>query len=154
MNSIQLPHPDADRLAAFASGQVPEQVASEISQHLADCAACRTVIESLPDDTLLSLIRQRSEPAIPPEGSPAIEKRDVRNGRASLKRCPASLSRTSFSSASWRAQRSRQSGNRRRMDRRRIAGECPAALRLRRKARKETAGCNSPPSLLHVLATS
>src|SRR5262249_21196231 len=37
--------------------------AREISSHLADCAACRALAESLPEDTLLSLLRKRSEPS-------------------------------------------------------------------------------------------
>jgi hypothetical protein len=66
-----LTHPNSDELAAFATGQVPEQVATEISRHLADCEACRTVIDMVPDDTLLSLLRQQQESAALQADSPS-----------------------------------------------------------------------------------
>src|SRR5438128_8765946 len=58
MSVTEILHPSAERLASFASGQAAEQEAVEISQHLAECAACRTVVEALPADTLLSLLRK------------------------------------------------------------------------------------------------
>jgi hypothetical protein len=54
----QITHPRPDELAAFATGQVPEDVAGAISVHLAECAACRTAVDALPTDTLLGLLRQ------------------------------------------------------------------------------------------------
>ena len=54
------PHPAPDLLAAFATGQAPEDSAVQISLHLADCEACRTRIDQLPEDTLVSLLRQAS----------------------------------------------------------------------------------------------
>jgi hypothetical protein len=63
MSRIELSHPDPDQLAAFATGQVPEEVAAEISLHLADCGACRTAVDALPEDTLLGLLREPSKPA-------------------------------------------------------------------------------------------
>ena len=56
-------HPDPEQLAAFATGQVPEDVAAAISLHLADCGACRTAVDALPDDTLLGLLREPPEAA-------------------------------------------------------------------------------------------
>jgi hypothetical protein len=57
------PHPPADALAAFVSGRVPEEAAVAISLHLAGCATCRTVVDGLPPDTLLSLLRKGADPA-------------------------------------------------------------------------------------------
>jgi hypothetical protein len=62
MGPNKLAHPSADQLAAFASGQAPQETAVELSRHLADCAACRTVVDALPDDTLLALLREQSQP--------------------------------------------------------------------------------------------
>jgi hypothetical protein len=66
MSPLQQSHPQPDQLAAFACGQVPEDTAAEISQHLADCATCRTTIAGMPDDTLLSLLRQAHAPDAAP----------------------------------------------------------------------------------------
>src|SRR5437773_6709300 len=63
MSAIKLVHPDADQLASFASGQISEETATEISVHLAECVACRTMVETLPADTLLSLLRQPPAPS-------------------------------------------------------------------------------------------
>src|SRR5579864_5259512 len=56
------PHPAPDQLAAFASGQAPEDSAAKISVHLAECDSCRTLIDNLPPDTLVSLLRRSSGP--------------------------------------------------------------------------------------------
>jgi tRNA A-37 threonylcarbamoyl transferase component Bud32/anti-sigma factor RsiW len=58
MGPNQVAHPSSDQLAAFASGQAPEESAVELSEHLAACPACRTVVDALSNDTLLSLLRQ------------------------------------------------------------------------------------------------
>jgi tRNA A-37 threonylcarbamoyl transferase component Bud32 len=60
------PHPAPEHLAAFATGQAPEDSAVEISRHLADCQSCRTLIDELPEDTLVSLLRQSSYPGDAP----------------------------------------------------------------------------------------
>ncbi len=62
MCTVEPLHPDVERLASFASGHVPEEEASAISVHLAECAECRTVVEALPADTLLSLLKAPPEP--------------------------------------------------------------------------------------------
>jgi hypothetical protein len=67
MRPNEAAHPSPDQLAAFASGQVPEDSAVELSRHLAGCEACRTVVEKLPDDTLLSLLRHPVEPGGGPD---------------------------------------------------------------------------------------
>jgi predicted Ser/Thr protein kinase len=55
-------HPAPDQLAAFASGQASEDSAAQISLHLAECDSCRTLVDNLPPDTLVSLLRQSSGP--------------------------------------------------------------------------------------------
>jgi hypothetical protein len=78
MKPNQVLHPAPEELAAFASGDVAEEQATEIGLHLADCEACRTVIETLPEDTLLSLLRQQSEAAgLPAALSPAAAAHDA-----------------------------------------------------------------------------
>jgi serine/threonine protein kinase len=72
MNANDLSHPKIEDWAAFASGQMPEDMAEEFGRHLAGCQACRTVVEALPDDTLLSLLRKPPQPdevatSAPPE---------------------------------------------------------------------------------------
>jgi tRNA A-37 threonylcarbamoyl transferase component Bud32 len=62
MNASDLVHPDSEQLAAFATGHASEETASEISAHLGQCEACRTLIDSMPNDTLLSLLKK---PALP-----------------------------------------------------------------------------------------
>jgi tRNA A-37 threonylcarbamoyl transferase component Bud32/anti-sigma factor RsiW len=62
MPSDRSVHPSLDQLTAFALGQASEETAVELSRHLADCSECRTAVDALPDDGLLSLLRQRLEP--------------------------------------------------------------------------------------------
>ena len=66
-------HPAPDQLAAFASGQAAEDSAVQISQHLADCEACRTLIDKLPEDTLVSLLRQSSASDGPTNGHAGVK---------------------------------------------------------------------------------
>jgi predicted Ser/Thr protein kinase len=75
--SPRLPHPQPDELAAFVSGQAPEEAATAISQHLADCEACRTMVDSLPPDTLLSLLRKGAEAGTAETDAGAGEKPDT-----------------------------------------------------------------------------
>jgi hypothetical protein len=71
MNANDLSHPKTEEWAAFASGQMSEDIAEEFSRHLAGCEACRTVVEALPEDTLLSLLRKPSLPEESTSASPA-----------------------------------------------------------------------------------
>ena len=57
MNAVPLTHPSPERLAAFVSGKLGEAESAEIETHLADCDTCRAVLELLPDDTVVSLLR-------------------------------------------------------------------------------------------------
>jgi tRNA A-37 threonylcarbamoyl transferase component Bud32 len=58
MSPVTLVHPDSEQLAAFATGHASAEIAAEISAHLGECELCRTVVESLPNDTLLSLLKK------------------------------------------------------------------------------------------------
>src|SRR5262249_23124928 len=62
MNDVGLPHPNRDRLTAFGLGHLDPDAAADVHHHLEDCAACRAVVESLPDDTLSYLIRLSATP--------------------------------------------------------------------------------------------
>jgi hypothetical protein len=56
---------------------VAEEAAAAISQHLADCASCRTVVDSLPEDTLVSLLRKPSDAAKPTRESAPDRRRSA-----------------------------------------------------------------------------
>jgi hypothetical protein len=79
VSPVPLSHPQSDQLEAFAAGQIAPEAAVEISAHLASCEACRTVIDSLPADTLVSLLRQVPVPAELPTTTapPAVDIHDV-----------------------------------------------------------------------------
>lgn len=55
-------HPPVDQLAAFGYGKKGEAESAEIADHLAGCATCQQVVETLPDDALLRLIRPLFQP--------------------------------------------------------------------------------------------
>jgi len=77
MNPTTLQHPQPEELAAFVSGQAPEEIATGISQHLSECEACRTLADALPADTLLSLLREGAEPVHAKTNVVARAKRDT-----------------------------------------------------------------------------
>jgi hypothetical protein len=51
-------HPSDADLAAFALGKLAPAAAGAVEHHLADCPACRTVVEYTPGDPLVGLLRQ------------------------------------------------------------------------------------------------
>src|SRR5204862_7974731 len=57
-----LGHPSAEQLAAFGVGRLDDDDSAVIETHLGNCDRCRTVVEQLPNDTLLSLVRQLPAP--------------------------------------------------------------------------------------------
>jgi hypothetical protein len=59
MNQAQLTHPSHEQLAAFGSGQLGPDEMAEVERHVAGCDACNAVLESLPDDSLVSLLKDR-----------------------------------------------------------------------------------------------
>src|SRR5262245_4798475 len=63
MSSQTYSHPDADRLAAFVAGKLDAVASAEIEAHLEDCAVCQMVLEGLPQDTLVGLLRRTPAPA-------------------------------------------------------------------------------------------
>jgi uncharacterized protein (TIGR03067 family) len=75
MNDLKLAHPDPERLSAFAQGRLGEAELAELSAHLGDCTACRTMVEATGDDTLISLLRaadtapRRKHPEAPDEAA-------------------------------------------------------------------------------------
>jgi len=77
MNPTTLQHPQPEELAAFVSGQAPEEIATGISQHLSECEACRTLADALPADTLLSLLREGAEPVRAETNTEARARRDT-----------------------------------------------------------------------------
>jgi WD40 repeat protein len=57
MNDRSAAHPSRDQLEAFGLGRALPEDALAVHRHLEECADCRTVVESLADDTLSSLVR-------------------------------------------------------------------------------------------------
>ncbi len=51
-------HPPASVLAAFALGKLDGPAAETVHAHLTGCPACRTVVETTPNDSLMALVRQ------------------------------------------------------------------------------------------------
>src|SRR3954447_22463059 len=66
MNEAKLSHPTPDQLAAFGLGRMGAAERAEIERHVAGCETCGGTLASLPDDTLVSLLR---EPAPVPVSS-------------------------------------------------------------------------------------
>jgi hypothetical protein len=50
-------HPDSGRLAAFALGKLAEAQATEVADHCAGCEPCQHAIASVPEDSVLALVR-------------------------------------------------------------------------------------------------
>ena len=57
MLAITSGHPTKSALAAFALGKLGPAAAETVTTHLAGCADCRMVVESTPDDALMSLLK-------------------------------------------------------------------------------------------------
>jgi WD40 repeat protein/tRNA A-37 threonylcarbamoyl transferase component Bud32 len=57
MSDPKLAHPSADELARFVSGLLDQAQSTTIETHLSDCGTCRTVLEGLPDDSLVAALR-------------------------------------------------------------------------------------------------
>ena len=65
MNAIEQTHPSREDLAEFNSGKLGTAESTEIELHLAGCDSCCEMLTSLPDDTLVSLLREaETDPAI------------------------------------------------------------------------------------------
>jgi WD40 repeat protein len=64
MSDQERSHPSSDELARFVSGLLDQDHSTVIETHLADCDTCRTVLEGLPDDSLVSILRAPAE--LPP----------------------------------------------------------------------------------------
>jgi anti-sigma factor RsiW len=71
----KLAHPDAEQLSAFGLGQLDPAQASEVENHIQSCSVCCQTLWSLPDDRLVSLLRQAftqpTDAGTPPPASEA-----------------------------------------------------------------------------------
>ncbi len=67
-------HPDEAALRGFALGQLRARELNRIAAHLAHCPACVRVVEAVPDDDLVALLRRR-----PP--NQAVPRRDLTRSR-------------------------------------------------------------------------
>jgi len=68
MESNNLAHPSPNQLAAFASGQAPAESTGGLRRHLAECAACRTTVDTIIEDS--QLLRQGQRPVPNAKQSP------------------------------------------------------------------------------------
>src|SRR5262245_28414649 len=57
MNAAAGPHPSLGQLAAFDQGQLRPAERAAVERHLVACDACCQVLEGVPDDRLVSLLR-------------------------------------------------------------------------------------------------
>src|SRR5690349_5250776 len=57
MTDSNTPHPSPERLAAFDQGQLSPSEWAEIEDHVAGCDVCCRLLEGVPDDRLISLLR-------------------------------------------------------------------------------------------------
>src|SRR5271163_1440203 len=57
MNAAGPKHPDAHQLAAFGRGLLPPKAASAVETHLSRCNTCQRVVEAVPDDAFVSMVR-------------------------------------------------------------------------------------------------
>src|SRR5262245_32316984 len=63
MNDAPPTHPSRERLSAFGLGQLDGAEGTAIESNLTACPECRTVLETLPEDTFVAKLRQSAEPA-------------------------------------------------------------------------------------------
>jgi WD40 repeat protein len=75
-------HPDAAILALFASGRLRSSEMKRLGEHLAECSVCLEVLEQLPEDPMVGMLRNLGDWS---DGSPAEpgagEYREERPGR-------------------------------------------------------------------------
>src|SRR5262245_10442309 len=64
-------HPSPEQLAAFDRGQLTGPESSQVEQHVAACAACCALLENLPADSLLPLLRD-AQPTPAPGGNESV----------------------------------------------------------------------------------
>ena len=66
MATPQRNHPTDAQLTDFSSGKLAGTECDEIEKHLAECDTCCQLLKTLPDDSLVALLRQE-QPAAPGE---------------------------------------------------------------------------------------
>jgi hypothetical protein len=62
-------HPGLEQLTAFGHGKLTDAEDRAIAAHLAGCKTCQELLETLPDDNLLALIRPLFTPGRQPGSS-------------------------------------------------------------------------------------
>ena len=80
-------HPNLQQLAAFDQGRLPEEAASTIANHLADCPTCTAAIAGLEPDPFLAKVRSAEvdEPTPPPLKSGTL----IKGQRSEATQAPA-----------------------------------------------------------------
>src|SRR5262249_42559526 len=69
MSDLNAAHPGRQRLEAFGLGRLDDGDSVEIERHVAACDTCRAVLETVPEDCLVSLFRSAGASA-PPRSAP------------------------------------------------------------------------------------
>jgi hypothetical protein len=96
-------HPDAAILALFASGRLRASEMERLGEHLAACSVCLAVLEQLPEDSMVGMLRDQGgwgdgSPGEPAEG----ENRDEKPGRLNgVGPQPPEVPRDPGSTGSW-----------------------------------------------------
>jgi hypothetical protein len=57
MSDTQATHPHWDELAAFDRGHLPDNRWARVAEHVASCDLCVAVLDTVPEDDFVSLLR-------------------------------------------------------------------------------------------------
>ena len=74
MNSQGQLHPDNEELAAFGLGKLDDDAHDRIEQHVAECEVCCEFLQGLPNDEVVSLLRDSEDNGVGEPTSPDRER--------------------------------------------------------------------------------
>jgi hypothetical protein len=69
MNETQTPHPSWEDLAAFDLGRLPDGDWAKVAEHVAGCERCEAMLNTVPQDAFVSLLRTTVAATPAPAGS-------------------------------------------------------------------------------------
>jgi serine/threonine protein kinase/formylglycine-generating enzyme required for sulfatase activity len=70
MSNATASHPTADVLTAFGLGKLTEAETEVVARHLTACEACRRLVEGVPADSLVGLVRSAKQATVLPGAGP------------------------------------------------------------------------------------
>jgi tRNA A-37 threonylcarbamoyl transferase component Bud32/tetratricopeptide (TPR) repeat protein len=72
MSDPHSPHPRREALVAYGLGKLTSSDADVVEQHVRDCDTCRQVLETSPEDELVTVLRRYSRKAVPTPPPPRL----------------------------------------------------------------------------------